>query len=360
MTRQLGFAAAVAVLALGSGSIASAQQVDRSTSLNVQLAYYFDDNKGYGVEDGGFAPVSYDPEPLPAGYVQPTHKDEGRDLGSGWGGLEAQVRMTHTIRIPFLTGASPLMRENNLTVALGGALSPVSIAIDAEATITPVAFLNLYAGTMLGTGWDIGIANGMGPNDDGTGTPESTPFGGIVNRTWIGTTLQFDLGAVVPGDWTHVVALISPKLVHSGFTGAKREEAWVWQADDGENFNGFRFESTWFLGYRMPLALQTVGFLVETRQNMGYVKDLSAMDSGGWGSDHVFVSLGPVLSFAIPERGSLTALVQFRRERLYDQSDDSIFAAYYANRHAVGTYWDLRRVAFSWTTPLSFGAGTSR
>jgi hypothetical protein len=77
------------------------------------------------------------------------------------------------------------------------------------------------------------------------------------------------------------------------------------------------------------------------------------MDSGGWGSDHVFVTAGPVLRFALPRESALTVLVQARRERLYDQSDDSIFAAYFQNRRAVGTYWDLYRVAVSYSTPLS-------
>jgi hypothetical protein len=44
---------------------APAEGMERSTSLKVEGAYYFDNNEGYGVSDGGFAPISYSPvEPL--------------------------------------------------------------------------------------------------------------------------------------------------------------------------------------------------------------------------------------------------------------------------------------------------------
>jgi hypothetical protein len=39
-----------------------AEEVKRSTSLSIEGVYYFDDNKGYGVSDGGFAPSAVDPQ----------------------------------------------------------------------------------------------------------------------------------------------------------------------------------------------------------------------------------------------------------------------------------------------------------
>ncbi len=76
---------------------AMSEGVERSTSLIIEGAYYFDDNKGYGVSDGGFAPISYTPvEPI--GFT-PSGNDEGRDLGSGWGSAEAQVLLNHKIKV---------------------------------------------------------------------------------------------------------------------------------------------------------------------------------------------------------------------------------------------------------------------
>jgi len=331
--------------------MAAAEEVERSTSLSIEGAYYIDDNKGFGVSDGGFAPISYSPEPLPGSYVS-IGNDDGRDLGSGWGAAEIQALLTLRIVVPFLAGAGDLTSGNNVSFAITGALTPVSTRLELRATLTPVAFLNIFVGSMLGTGWDIGLFNGMGLNAGGSGVPESASFRGIVLESWIGGTFQFDLAALVPGDWTHVVTLVSPKLQYAWFSAADKGDAWMWEVDNGENFNGFMFYGTYFLGYQMPLVLNTAGILVETEQNLGYVRDLSTMDSGGWGSDHVLITVSPVFNFTLSESSSLAVLFQFRRERLYDESDDSIFANYYENRHTVGTYWDFYRIAFSYGLTL--------
>ena len=342
------FAAICLVIAVSTAALA--EEVERSTSFSVEGAYYLPDNKGYGVSDGGFAPITYSPEPLPAGYAAPTLFDDGRDLGSSWGPAEIQFLLTHRIKVPFLVGSGALTSGNNLTFSFTGALTPVSTRLETRVNLTPIAFLDFFAGAMIGTGWDIGLFNGMGLNADGTGNPESASFQGVVTESWMGGTFQFDLAAVVPGDWTHVVTLISPKIQYAWFSGAEKGEAWMWEADKGENFNGLMFYGTYFLGYQMPLALDTVGVLMETEQNLGYVKDLDGDDLGDWGSDYVQITISPVFSFTLSETGSLAVLFQFRRERLYD--DTSVFYNYFRNRDQVGTYWDFYRIAFSYGLTL--------
>ena len=337
------------VLMLALSAAAAAEGVERSTSLSVEGAYYLPDNKGYGVSDGGFAPIAYDPVENTAFSSAP---DLGRDLGSAWGPAEIQLLLTHRIRVPFLVGSGALTSGNNVTFSFTGALTPVSTRLETRVNLTPIAFLDLFAGAMAGTGWDIGLFNGMGLNADGTGDPESASFQGMVTKSWIGGTFQFDLAAVVPGDWLHVVTLISPKLQYAWFSGADKGEAWMWEADDGENFNGFMFLGTYFLGYQMPLRLDTVGLLVETEQNLGYVKDLDAEVATDWGSEHVQITVSPVFSFTLSESGSLAVLFQFRRERLYSEGDTTIFANYFRNRNQIGTYWDLYRIAFSYGLKL--------
>jgi hypothetical protein len=312
-----------------------------------QFSDYLPDNEGFGVSDGGFAPITYDPESLPGSFT-PIGTDQGRDLGSTWGPAEIQLLLTHRIRVPFLVGSGALTSGNNVTFSFTGALSPVSTRLETRVNFTPIAFLDFFAGAMAGTGWDIGLFNGMGLNADGTGNPESASFQGVVTKSWIGGTFQFDLAAVVPGDWMHVVTLISPKLQYAWFSGAEKAEAWMWEADEGENFNGFMFFGTYFLGYQPPLVLDTVGLLVETEQNLGYVKDLDAEEGTDWGSEYVQITVSPVFSFTLSESSSLAVLFQFRRERLYDESDDSIFANYFRNRNQIGTYWDFYRIAFSY------------
>jgi hypothetical protein len=80
------------------------------------------------------------------------------------------------------------------------------------------------------------------------------------------------------------------------------------------------------------------------------VKDLSPMDSAGWGSDYVQITLSPLLNIMLSETSSLVVLFQLRRERLYDEP--SIFANYYENRSAADTYWDFYSIAFSYSLIL--------
>ena len=322
---------------------------ERTITFSVEGAYYLPDHKGYGVSDGGLAPISYSPEPLDPGFV-PIGADQGRELGSSWGPAEIQALLSATFKFPLLVGSGPLTSGNNLALSVTGALSPVSVRLEGEATLTPIAFLNVFAGAMAGTGWDIGLFNGMGLNADGSGVPESASFQGAVLKTWVGGTFQFDLAALVPGDWTHVVTVLSPKLQYAWFSGADRGQAWMFEADIGENFNGWKLLGSYFLGYQMPLVLNTVGILLQTEKNLGYVQELSPLAGGGWGSDFVLITISPVLNFKLSERSSLAALVQFRRERLY--TGTSVFYAFYENRQYAGAYWDLYRIAFSYSLKL--------
>jgi hypothetical protein len=326
----------IPVLVLADGA-------DRSTTFSVEGAYYLPDNKGYGVSDGGFAPITYDPIENP-----------GRDLGSTWGPAEIQALITHRIKVPFLVGSGALTSDNNLTLTLTGALTPITVRLETQATLTPIAFLNVFAGAMIGTGWYLGtetdpLFNGMG-KILASGDAELSCFAGVVSESWIGGTFQFDLAAVVPGEWNHVVVLVRPKLQYAFFSAVGNNEPWMWEEDNGENYNGFKFFSSYFLGYQMPLPLDTVGLLIETEQNLGYVKDLSTMASGGWGSDYVQITVSPIFNFLLSDSSSLAVLLQFRRERLY--SDPSIFQNHFINRNAVGTYWDFYRIAFSYTLLL--------
>lgn len=324
--------------------------VESSTYLGAAGAYYFDDNRGEGVRDGGFAPISYDSRLLPTAYPLASG-DYGRDLGNGWGGAEAKASITHKIKVPFMQGTGALSSDNNILYQFQGELSPVSINVIASAALTPIAFLNFQAGTSLGTGWNFfGLFNGLGLNEDGTGIPEEDPVPGIVLKSWLSGTFQFDLGAVIPGDWTHVIMAATAKLEHEYFSGAGEKEAWQYEADAGENFNGFSFRGTYVLGYQLPYKLNTVALLVETEQMIGANKDLSSSDAADWGSDFTQVTFGPIANIKLSENSSLLILLQFRTEKLF--TDATVYNNYFRNRVYDGTYVDFRRIAFSYSHKL--------
>lgn len=324
--------------------------IDTTTSVGTEFAYYPDNNQGYG-QIGGFVAPSYSPVETPGSFT-PALNDysatEPRTLGSGWGAVKFQTYLKHRIKIPFLQGEGSLLKDNNATVNFDLYVAPVAVYGRTSVTITPIAFLNFNIGGLIGTGWNASLFNGLGDNVNGEIMTKSFP--GVVLEVFSSASLQFDLAALLPGKWNHVVAVTNFKFTYSYFTSqwARDGGPWQWLADDGENLNGMKFEGTYFLGYQMPLTLDTVGFLVETEQMIGKNYNLSTMADNGWGSDFVSVTFGPMCHFTFNEHNSLAVLFQFSTNR--DYTDSTIFNQYYQNRVYEGTFvkWDNVSLAYDY------------
>jgi hypothetical protein len=94
-------------------------------------------------------------------------------------------------------------------------------------------------------------------------------------------------------------------------------EAWLYEADDGENINGWNYYGNYFLGYRMPLFLSLIGFLAE--------EDLfvySGSERDAWGDDLSRWTLGPLVSFTLSDSISLTGIVQWRTRKNYTEATE--------------------------------------
>lgn len=336
----------------------SAEGIEHETSTGVEFAYYFDDNEGYG-QTGGFVAPNYSPVETPAGFVSATDdysSTEARTLGSGWGAVELQAFLKHKITIPALLGDNSLVKDNNVQLDFNLYASPVAAYTEISATVTPIAFMKFDMGGMVGTGWNTSLFNGMGNNINGE--IDETSFAGVVTELFSSVTLQFDLAAFIPGEWTHVVSFVNAKFLYSHYSTEEAEDGdpWQWLADDGENLNGWEFIGSYFIGYQMPLVLDTVGFLVKTTQLIGPNSQLSTMagedgdlsttDDNGWGSDFISVTFGPLANFSFNEHHSLAVLLQFKSD--IDYTDDSIFNQFYQNRIFEDTYVKFYRVAMAY------------
>jgi hypothetical protein len=311
-----------------------AQAASLSSSFEFQGDYLFPNLEA--VDRDGLVPIAYG--------VRGSKSE--RQVGSSWGGAEAKAIVAAKLVIPALAGSGELTKGNNLTLNLGGELSPVSLNATIEASFTPIAFLSFSVGTAAGTGWDIGFT-GLGKNVGGDIVAED--FGGIVYRGWASGTFQFDAAALAPGDWHHVVLLASPKLEYKAYTNAATDEAWIWEADDAMNFNGWKLHGSYFLGYQMPLALNMAGVLLETHEWLGSVRDSSTMD-GGWGSDFTWMDLSLVLNFSLDGRSSIAIVPQVKSK--IDWTDGTTMSKDFRDRVFTGRYWYFNRVAFDYTLEL--------
>jgi hypothetical protein len=331
--------AAVILCALATiASPLAAEGTASSTTLDVMGAYYFGNLSGY--QASGLIPIDY--SELAGGAGQ-------RDLGSSWGGAELKGAIAQQWVFPALVGTGDLTKGNNLALDVTGELSPVSINAKASATITPIAFLNFSAGAGVGSGWDFpGLATGLGINK--AGSIEVQNFGGIVWKTWVSGTFQFDVAALVPGDWNHVVVLASPKVEYKAYSGAAADDAWIWEADDAMNYNGWKLSGSYVLAYQMPIALNMAGLLFETEEWIGDVRVKSTTASGGWGSDVARYTFNLLFNIKIDDKSSIAILPSIKNNIKW--SDATTRNADFRSRVWEGEYWYFNRIAFDYSLKL--------
>ena len=327
----------IATLAAVAVALGFAEGASSQTGIELEGDYQFPYHEG--VDANGLVPIVYGLATDPLLGL--------RQAGSTWGGGDLKGIIDRKLTYPFLAGSGDLTKDNNLTLDFSGEVSPVSLNANFQATLTPVAFLKFDAGGGIGTGWDIGFV-GMGINDHGTIEPQN--FGGLIYRAWVEGIFQFDLAAVLPGKWNHLVVLASDKAEYQAYTGADATIPWIWEADDAMDFNGWQLYGNYFLGYQMPLSLDTVGFLLQTQGWLGSVRDMSTGASGGWGSDFTYLTFGPLFDFKINDKSTIAILPQFKTGMQWTAATQ--WQLYFEDRIYSGTYLYFYRVAFDYNLKL--------
>ena len=238
---------------------------------------------------------------------------------------EAKLSLSQSFIFPFLQGSGPLTSGNNIATVLGAELSPVSMNGRAEIIWTPAAFFLLSGGGLAGSGWNMPLGNGIGinkPENESDPPPrkaiiDGTAFDGLLWRAWGAGTVQFDLGAVIPGDWNHVLFQSRQELRYAAYSRAKPGESWVYEADFGENQNGLVYYASYVLGYQMPLSpvLDTVAFMAELD------KPLYDTLGGDWGENLGKWTFSGLFNFSINSRFSTALVIQMQTRRNYGLSN---------------------------------------
>jgi len=234
---------------------------------------------------------------------------------------EGKLGYTHSFRFPMLQGDSPLTEGNNLKLHLTAEVSPVSLIGITKAVLTPVAFLEFSAGARAAAGWNINLfggdiyGNGLNKYDETTGISyiDGSAFDALIWKTWLSGTFQFDLAAVVPGDWNHVVFLTYHEINYNANTRASGKEAWYFEADDGENLNAFNYYGNIVLGYQMPIFLNMIAFMAE----MNYTIHEHDSCCENYGFDLMRWHFAGILNFTVTEKFSIALVTQFRTRRNY-------------------------------------------
>lgn len=306
--------------------------------IGIGIGYSFPNQKGL-VLNNGTAPISYDESPIPNSFI-PIADDTGREIGSSIGRPVIAASGAYSIKIPLLAGQSGFTSGNNLEIENILSLNPVAIGLDVKAKLTILPFLTLLGGSHIGTGWQLGsLGQGVGLNNNSSGEPDAGSFQGIVYKGSLGAKIKFDLAAVLsePNEWSHIIFSGKAQFLYQCYSGASSNDAWIYGSS--ENFNGWKFKTSWFLGYEIPnFPLSMIGVGLSTNTNIGRVRNLDTIDNRGWGSDFVFTTIKAVTVWSIAENHQIQFTGLWGNGRVYTQ--DSIYYNYFQNREATGdSYW---------------------
>jgi len=337
-------------------------------NLGSNFAYYLDDNRGSASGASGFLPPSYNPrypedsaEWKSGHYGWPNSSPAARRLGNGWGAVEFEVYYRFRARKNVLDAEGPLMKGNNITFTVKPVLSPVTLHVETEIQFTPIAFFKLTGGAAGGFGWPLRFMNleGLALNDRDDIT-DGKRFG-WAGFYFVGGAVQFDLAALVPGKWNHVVFSGSVKARYMHYSRAGALEAWYWRADRGENFNGWEYRGNYVIGYQPPWQVNFIGFLAEHWFWLSKsIRELAPIDANyridnqsalpeveAWGSNFQNWRFGPVVNLVFEGDHSLTFLLQFRNG-LY-HTEETAYARWFRRFDATGErYVEFERLAIAY------------
>lgn len=298
-------------------------------------------------DDSSSSGWSFSLTTLAASYIErkiETGDDHFASVAGPFDGAKAMTTFNATYTLPTPLGSHWLLSGANVELTGSLELSPVSLRPKLSVDFTPVPFLVFGAGASIGSGWNPLGFDGMSKYNFKKAEYESlTPFAHYYYDYWASATFQFDTGALIEGDWSHVVLVASYKWIYQGITGVDDGEIWEWQVFPG-CANGWQYSVTGVLGYQMPLVLNMVGVMGE------FYGHYDPADYGKIGKtfdgDFMWIDLSLLLSFKLNETNSLTTLYTVEGERSFatkhEKADEEPLLV------KTGREWFFYRIALSW------------
>jgi len=343
---------------------------DFDHDFGANFAYYLDDNRNSASGASGFLPPSYKPMyPEDSAQWKNGHyswlnsSPASRRLGNGWGAVEIETYYRFRARQNVLEAEGPLMKDNNITFMIKPVLSPVTLHVETEIQFTPIGFFELTGGVAGGFGWPLRFMNleglALNDQDDITDTKRS----GWAGFYFVAGTIQFDLAALVPGKWNHLIFLASAKARYMHYSRAGALDAWYWRADRGENFNGWEYRGNYVIGYQPPWQVDFIGFLAEhwfwlskdvrelapinADYRIGNPAKSALPEVEAWGSDFQNWRFGPAVNLVFEDDHNLTFLLQFRNGLYY--TEETVYARWFKRFDATGDrYVEFERLAIAY------------
>lgn len=247
--------------------------------------------------------------------------------------------------IPLELGDHWLFDDAHLTLQTGLQILPVTMRSINRVIFSPVPFLEFEAGTSFGIGWNFGNVVGLAAYDETLN--EYVKLSTLKNwyyDFWGMGTFMFDTGAVIPGDWTHVVMLAQYQIIYKGITGIDPYKIYNWQTVYGET-RGLQYDAQIILAYQMPIVLYRAGIMSEFSGH--YNSDDYGIYSDSFGGDFTTILLSPFLQFKFENEDTFSILFQFSNRRSFEEEHSKLSQEITLTKS--GQEWFFNMLAVSWT-----------
>ena len=238
---------------------------------------------------------------------------------------QALVGVTQNFKVPLMQFDNPLTKDNNINFKIGAELSPISFEGKFGIVWTPIAFLEFYTESRVGSGWNIKTLYGLALNKNNAGKSNYIPlnFSKSIYSFSFGGAFQFDLGAVIPNDWSHVVFRTDQAALYKAMSGVDSETSWLYQADSGENRNGWKYQASYLIGYKMPIFLDLIAMKIDVEKKL--FASPKGLDNKKWGEDLFLTTFGPIINFNIKKDYNIMLLAQWYTYPVYKNEVEGSF-----------------------------------
>lgn len=268
-------------------------------------------------------------------------------ITGAYDGVELQETIKADCIIPVPFSDNFLFKDNTLVLEGALSLTPVSVTPKAKISFTPVAFLNFSAGASISAAWEfLGIKSLACYDPSKKEYVQQPAFETYRYHAWLCSTFMFDLAAVWPGEWHHIVAVASWELNYQGLVNARDNDELFKFHSDGGLFKGVGYESNYVIGYQMPSRLSLVGVKA---QFIGFLDD-KLSDSACYSKfdgDFMIVNLGCIANYDFDEKNLIVMLMEFGSRRSYVEDCDGYEDEPMLSKN--GREWYFKRIAFSYT-----------
>lgn len=258
----------------------------------------------------------------------------------------AMVTGTHSVTFPISLGDHSLFAGSYIRTLVDLTLTPVHVSPRFDVTFSPFPFLNFNAGVMVGAGWNVGDFSVIKTYDKTKSEYiTSSPFSAMYYNAYIQGNFQFDMAAIVPGDWNHIIITASYGLNYTGLTSGGDGTPWGYIIGGVDRANGLNYVATTMIGYAMPIALQMIG--IQAIFNGYFFESDFDTDRYDWDPTFMTVALNAIAMVKITDNHSIAIQSGFTSRRSFDKKyadDVPIFA-----KKTVGREWYFNGVGVKYT-----------